>query len=308
MQESIRALDTPDFWFWTVLLAVATVVTLYLFARAFHRARLIEDTPTSKIRSAAQGYVELNGFTRLMDGTPIVAPLTGTVCNWYAYSIEKREVRHTRNGTRVSWKRIRSETSDDLFLMEDGTGQCLVDPDGATVHCDHQQTWYGATPWPREGLTGSGGLFATGDYRYHERRLMPDEPLYAIGEFRTVGTDYQGDLRDDVGAILRQWKAAPDRHLARFDANGDGEIDPEEWEQARAAAEAQALMERAERSVIHVNHILARGADRRRPFILSSHPEDGLARRYRWQAAGFAGGFLIALSATGFLLLGRFVA
>lgn len=308
MQEQIRALETPDFWFWTVVLAVAGLVALYLFARAFHRARLIEDTPTSKIRSAAQGYVELNGFTRLMGGTPIVAPLTGTVCNWYEYTIDKREVRHTRNGTRVSWKRIRSETSEDIFLMEDGTGQCLVDPEGATVHCDYDQTWYGATAWPREGQAGTTGFFNSGDYRYRERRLMPDEALYAIGEFRTVGTDYQGDLRDDVGAILREWKTDPARHLGRFDANRDGEIDLDEWEQARAAAETQALRERAERSVVHVSNLLSRGSDRRRPFILSSHPEDGLSRRYRLQAAGFAAGFLIALGLTGFLLLARFTA
>ena len=241
-----------------------------------------------------------------MDGTPIVAPLTGTPCNWYAYTIEKREVRHTRNGTRVSWKRIRSETSDDIFLMEDGTGQCLIDPEGATVHCDRVDTWYGPTPWPREGMLRSAGRFASGDYRYHERRLMPDEPLYAIGEFKTLGTDYQSDLRDDVGAILREWKTAPDRHLARFDGNGDGEIDLQEWDRVRAAARDEALRQRAERSVVHVTHLLGKCTDTRRPFILSSHPEDGLSRRYRIKAAAYAAGFLIALGLTGFLLIARF--
>ena len=37
--------------------------------------RLIEDTPTAKIRSAPQGYVELEGTGKLMDGPPIIAKL-----------------------------------------------------------------------------------------------------------------------------------------------------------------------------------------------------------------------------------------
>lgn len=308
MQAEIQGLDTPSFWFWVVALAAVTLVCLYLFARAFHRARLIEDTPTAKIRSAPQGYVELIGFTRIMDGTPIVAPLTGQACNWYRYSIEKREVRRTRSGTRVTWKRIRSGASRDLFLMEDGTGRCLVDPEGATVHCEHHDVWYGATPWPSPELPRHGGLFATGNYRYRESRLMPDEPLYAIGEFRTLGTDYQADLHEDTGAILREWKADQATLKERFDANGDGEIDPGEWQAARQAAEREALRQRAERSVIHVTNLLSRSRDRRRPYILSSHHEDELSGRYRRRALAYASGFLLALAGSAYLLLARFTA
>ncbi|HDP89636.1 MAG TPA: hypothetical protein ENN42_06740 [Thioalkalivibrio sp.] len=305
MQDSIRSIDDPAFWFWVVALGVAALVTLYLSARAFHRARLIEDTPTAKIRSAPQGYVELIGFTRVMDGTPIIAPLTGQPCSWYRYSVDKREVRRSRNGTRVTWKRIRSETSREVFLMEDGTGQCLVDPDGASVYCEHHDLWYGATPWPRHDLPRRAGLFSSGDYRYRESRLMPDEPLYAIGEFRTLGTDSQGSLRDDVGAILREWKNDPATHLDRFDANRDGEIDLEEWAVARQAAETEALRHRAARSVLHVTHLLRRGSDRRRPFILSSHAEGELVTRYRHRALAYAAGFLAALAAAAYLLLAR---
>ena len=44
------------------------------------RARLMEDTPTSKIRSAAQGYVELSGRVRMPEGVSIRCPLSDTGC------------------------------------------------------------------------------------------------------------------------------------------------------------------------------------------------------------------------------------
>ena len=49
---------------------------LYLGFTGLHRYRLIEDVPTAKVRSAHQGYVELIGRAVMMDGEPIVAPLS----------------------------------------------------------------------------------------------------------------------------------------------------------------------------------------------------------------------------------------
>src|SRR3989344_2532101 len=44
--------------------------------------RLVEDTPTAQNRSAPQGYVELEGNGKLMDGPPIIAKLSGLPCVW----------------------------------------------------------------------------------------------------------------------------------------------------------------------------------------------------------------------------------
>src|SRR3990170_7654612 len=51
--------------------------------RSLNKARTIEDIPTSKARSAHQGYVELEGVGRLMDGAPIVGPLSGPPGGWF---------------------------------------------------------------------------------------------------------------------------------------------------------------------------------------------------------------------------------
>jgi hypothetical protein len=63
---------------------------LYYAWRCFRRARALADTDTARIRSAPQGYVELKGRAGLMDGDPIIAPLSGLPCCWYRYRIERK--------------------------------------------------------------------------------------------------------------------------------------------------------------------------------------------------------------------------
>ena len=63
----------------------------------------MEDTPTSKIRSAAQGYVELSGHGELMEGPKIIAPLTSKYCTWYSYKVEERR----RSGKNSQWPQFK---------------------------------------------------------------------------------------------------------------------------------------------------------------------------------------------------------
>ena len=55
-------MDDPHFW--QLALAVAAPLCFYFGFRNWRLARLIDDTPRSRIRSAAQGYVELAGAAR----------------------------------------------------------------------------------------------------------------------------------------------------------------------------------------------------------------------------------------------------
>ena len=80
----------PDhFWLWAIGLCILTVVAFVVTFLFFYRARIIEDTPTSKIRSAARGYVELEGRARAFNNKPIQARLSHMPCLWYKYKIEK---------------------------------------------------------------------------------------------------------------------------------------------------------------------------------------------------------------------------
>jgi hypothetical protein len=259
----------------------------WLWITRWSRVRHLLDTPTSRIRSAAQGYVELAGVLRdRLDAPPLAAPLTGKACLWWRYRIEE----YRSGGKRSSWRVIEQGTSDGLLRLSDTTGDCLVDPRGAEVLPARSDSWTGNLRHPR-GVPPSGALaWLTGHrrYRYVEERLHADEPLYAIGDFRTDGGGRQGfELQVAQGQVVREWKEDYAGLLQRFDNNRDGQLDQSEWSRVRLAAGLEAQSRHRLASAKGAEHRLVRPSEGL-PFVLSSHGEEVLARRYRWHAAGGA--------------------
>ena len=76
-------------WLFLAFFISASLLLLYQAFDNLKKARIIEDVPTSKIRSAHQGYVELTGVSRSQDHNLLSAPLTGTRCLWFDYRIER---------------------------------------------------------------------------------------------------------------------------------------------------------------------------------------------------------------------------
>ncbi len=293
----------PQSLIWALVAFALCAGGFYFAFRSWARARVIEDTPTAKIRSASQGYVEFAGHAELMEGDPVRAPLTGSKCCWYSFKVERR-------GNRNSWRKVDGGSSDMLFLLRDETGACMIDPDGAEVTPSERSVWYGRSRTPtqrppraRSPVRGSflerwgiGDLFhvslVSGRYRYTEERIHSGDPLYAIGLFKTLGEiDHRRDRAEATRALLRDWKANQSELLARFDANNDGKIDVQEWDRVRATAEAQATREHAEQLDHQVLHTLSRTSSARRPFLLSSLPQFNLVRRYRVLAVASLAGF-----------------
>ena len=272
------------FLFVAVALALAAFVYAFVF---LHRARIIENTPTSKIRSAAQGYVELSGYGELMEGAPIVSPLTAKQCTWYRYKVEKIGDKHSRI--------VESGASDELFLLVGETGRCVIDPEGAIVTAATKQVWYEHS-YPSRRSRQSGGLLGRvgARYRYTEERMHPGESLYAIGMFMSVGGGAENFNTDaEVRELIKTWKQDRQNLLKYFDANGDGEIDVQEWEAVRKAAYQQVRKEQAQRSVAPPTHIMCKPKNDNRPFLLSVHPQHTLVKHYKWKAVACLGGFFV---------------
>ena len=257
---------------------VAITAVLLGAAAAWHlshrRWHVIHDTPTALLRSAAQGYVELNGTAELSPGQH-AAPFNGLPpCVWFEVLITDV------SGPEVTrWTR----TSDETFVLRDQTGECVIDPDHAEVHHSHVRRW------------------SVGDRRYHARYIRHGEPLYAIGSLETLrGIDGGFDRRADVAHLLRQWKRNPVSLRRRFDGNKDGEISAEEWE--AAVKEAQAIVdaqyeERRDHPDIHIMRAPRDGL----PYILSNRDPEFLAKRFRhW--SWFHGAAFLTASGTGFWL------
>jgi hypothetical protein len=301
-----------------IMTALFAVVAFYAAFTGLRRARNIEDVPTARIRSAPQGYVELIGTAHSLDGEPIIAPLSRTSCCWYRFRVERRGDK--------GWRPVESGSSDGIFLLRDDTGDCVIDPDGAEVTTRHSRSWFdNGDGWgghgvhmrlPSLGRTADtvvevggklmSGLGGMGDYRYTEAVIVDGDPLYAIGRFHTVGpAERAATVRELTGAILREWKQHPETLRQRFDTNNDGQIDGDEWERARAAAEQAALEDYAAQFSGGELHTLKKPSDRRL-FLLSNLPEFGLLRRYRWRMRlGFAA-FLLLGSALAVMVAGRF--
>ena len=296
LTDKLLELDPIAFWFLVTLAVSLAIVGFYFAFRFLRRARIIQDTPTSKIRSAAQGYLELDGRGELMEGEPIVAPLTGKTCTWYRYKVEKREVRHSQGKRRETWRTLRNGVSDSLFLLVDDSGKCIIDPEGAEVTPSARDVWFGHSQQPSHGPRNKGvSLLATGDYRYTEERMHPADPLYALGLFKTVGgAGDLGNSRHEINALLRAWKQDKQHMLQHFDANGDGNIDMQEWEDARKKAHSEVVKARAERAAKAGTNLMVKPADRRRPYLLSVLPQTRLAKRFQWLAWGSLAGFFFA--------------
>ena len=58
------------------------------------------------------------------------------------------------------------------------------------------------------------------NYRYTAERIVPGDPLYALGNFTTHGgAGVNFDFKQEVGELLREWKKDAATMLQRFDAN-----------------------------------------------------------------------------------------
>ncbi len=295
MQDFIISAATEDFWIWSGILTLLALGLGWGMATLFHRARVIENTPTSKLRSAAQGFVELQGTIRAIPGSTLTAPLSQTPCAWFEYEIEKYV-----GGKHDRWQTVESDESDAPFLLDDGTGTCLVLPAGASITPSFHAVWYGHSRHPEPGSaprepTGILRIatFSVGSYRYTEKRLMDGDALFCLGNFHTEPDITR--LRHVSAAVreaLRRLKENPEVLLRHFDRNGDGEIDSTEWERARKATVEHVKSRHGAARGTNSIDVLARPRMRRRPFILSNIPQTDLTRRLKRNAFLCLVGFL----------------
>ena len=247
--------ESAEAWPWA--LAAMAIVSFFAWIATYRRYRQIHDLPTSRVASAAQGYVELFGHSELLDGATLVSTRTGHPCCWLRYHVERR----TSNN---KWEHVDSGESQDYFLLVDDTGQCVVSPEGAEVITDLKETW------------------TQGDYRHTEWLLVPKGKLYAVGDFSTTsGAVADVDERADVSDLLAEWKRDKTALLQRFDRNHDGEIDMKEWERARLEAQQEVRRRYTEGRAATTEgvHLLRQPRDGRL-FLLANELPDKLGRHF----------------------------
>lgn len=251
MAAWVSAIDPSEFVFALVVATIISAAALCGALSCIKRKRVIEDTPPALVRSAAQGYIELPGSAELMDADPIYALLSGRLCTWYQFRVEHRETRD-HNGKRRSRTPRRYDGAD--------------------------------ASWWAQAMGRMGG-----QYRDTEQGIEPGRAIYVVGDFITHGgAASRADSGVQTVELLREWKRDQTAILARFDANGDGEIDLQEWETVRVAAARAVAETQPGADAPPPVDVLAKTGDRQRPFIIAAAAvtEDQIVARYhRWATA-----------------------
>lgn len=162
--------------------------------RTWQQMRLMQDTPTEKVRSAAVGRTELTGTGRPM-GAPIDRPFTEGDCLVATYKIEEWD----DDDDGGNWDTVESGALVAPFELDDGTGSIRVEPEeDATYEIAGYRTRIrvGANETEPENIQQflreqtnqdvptAGGLtgFIFGEKRrYTEQVIPPGETLYLLG-------------------------------------------------------------------------------------------------------------------------------
>lgn len=90
--------------------------------------RKIEDTPRSKVASAPQGYVELQGFAWPAAGGKVERNAQGHETVYYRLALQRAETRGSGKNRKKVWVTVFSYSTDTPFYLIDATGIALIDP------------------------------------------------------------------------------------------------------------------------------------------------------------------------------------
>jgi len=217
----------------TILSSVAIAGGLYFFFVGFQllaRKRLLLTTPSSSIRSAALGQVEVNGVAA--GPYTMSAPITGKLCFLYHATAWQQ-----RAGSKQEWEKVAEETLHLPFFLDDSTGQLLIEPLGADLdlHCDYREE-YAASSF-------SSGVFSKEDsvpprvsvflsrhgvvpgrrLRIEERSIKPEDALFVAGT-----------LTENPGVQVRPY-APRDAHAHSSHMNDAGSSAPIAFSERRSS-------------------------------------------------------------------------
>ncbi|MEO8332974.1 MAG: hypothetical protein ABI479_11135 [Gallionella sp.] len=261
-------------WLW--ILSVIALISFFAWLSALYRLRMIRDTPTSKVASAAQGYVELTGRGRPFGETPLISKLRVLPCLWYRYKVERRT-------SKDKWETLDSGESSDSFVLRDDSGDCVIDPEQAEIITQYRDQWI------------------EGGHRYTEWKFILNDNIYAIGEFRTRSLSAEFDTRSELNSLLAEWKLDKPTLHARFDLDNNGTLDMREWMLARSAAKREVTKMMREAQAQADIHIISQPRDGKL-FLISNFAPGKLAGRYLFWTWAHLFIFFGALGGIGWLL------
>jgi hypothetical protein len=156
------------------------------------QARLVLDTPTSRVRNLRDGFVELEGKART-DGDLVSSPLSGRRGVYVEILVEE----HVRRRKSSYWRTVVDDVRTNGLVLDDGSGRARIEVSEAERHFEvDERSRSGflndAPPEVEAALqqhygTSSVGLVFNKSMRYRETVIADGDPLYVIGTARREG-------------------------------------------------------------------------------------------------------------------------
>lgn len=169
----------------TLLAGLGFAGGLYLFFRGFRllsRKRLLLNTPTSKIRSASMGLVEVSGVA--VGPYVLHSPIAAVECYLYRTTVWQKNDDSRNN----EWKKVAEESLHVPFFLDDGTGRLLIQPHGAELDIpqdlrqDFSDTILSPHATPEVlSFLARHGVSAGDKTRVEECSIRPQSQLFIIG-------------------------------------------------------------------------------------------------------------------------------
>ena len=243
--------------------------------RDFRLKRLIENTPTSRIRSMAMGLAEVNGVIECR--SMVTAPFSGRPCACWSVDVSVQ-------GRKNVWHVVHRATSGNPFFLRDETGVALVYPRGAEckVHFGVEEVCAGITlPECYASYLGTLGprrfMWRLGLLRFRERVLEEGSRIYVLGTATPPAQALTVSAGDEMTAVVDQ----------EMQATGT-----DEWRARRVRTRD-----------VQVAAVIRRG-ENEKTFVISQDPERSLTLGLGLKAAAkLVGGPALAILGLGYWLM-----
>jgi len=171
--------------FWLLWACGGTLLGFTEFIKGFRvlrKKRLIENLPTSKIRSIAMGLVEIVGKVVPVDGKILKSPFSNTDCVFYSYEIDKK--------SDDSWSEVEYGSNGQIFSLQDDTASVLIDPAGGEIQialANEINSSFSNDPpelvkqFLQSRRISYKGLLGNSRLKFSEYLIVPGASLYILG-------------------------------------------------------------------------------------------------------------------------------
>lgn len=277
------------------------------------RLRKIADTPRSKIASAPQGLVELEGFAWPQAET--FQTLDGEEAIYYVIELQREETRGSGKNKRREWITVFHHQHIFPFYLLDPTGLAQILPHNSDVNVTNKSTRHFGHLSQKAidriaQIVGPGidnfppgksflNLFAR-KYRVVEQKIVVGSPIYANGDFKTHTTN-QLMIDDSLATFANKvinFEARALKNVNRLlDRDGDGVVSTSEALAGYTTAAALSRRNPQKETVPLEIFGTLDSSDNHKLFFSDTHEHHLIEHLGKWQTLKLvSGAALIAIS------------